>query len=129
VHHVELPNLEVSSFNPFHQVRSDIAGDDVTRRPDALRKPLRKRAIPSADLEAMPARGHARHQQMKAARRIEQIRHQPQPVAFALEVVLPNIHGHGLRISVIADWRSRSAHALAASRYRGREELGGGFKR
>jgi hypothetical protein len=63
-------------------------------RSDALRQPLRQRAVAGADLQAMPARRDARLQQVKFARRVEQIRHQPQPVGFAPDIMLPNIFVH-----------------------------------
>jgi hypothetical protein len=59
-----------------------------------LREPLRHRAVAGTDLQAMPTGGNARLQQVKLARRVEQVRHQPQPVGFAPKIMLPHIFGH-----------------------------------
>jgi len=63
--------------------------------PDALREPLRERAVARADFQAMPTRRNADALEMKTARRVEQIRHQAEPVAFAFQIVLPDVLGHG----------------------------------
>ena len=82
VHDVEFAHGEIAA-DPVHQIGADVGGDDVSGGSDALREPPRQRTIARADLQAMPARRNARAQQMKPARRVEQVRHQPQPVGFA----------------------------------------------
>jgi len=95
IHDIECANLKIAARNPVHQVGMDVGRNHMAGRTDLLRKPLRQRTVARADLEASPPRRHARPQQMKPARRIEHVRHQPQPVALALKIMLPDIGGHG----------------------------------
>jgi hypothetical protein len=49
----------------------------------------------------MPRRANASLHEMKLARWIEQVRHEPQSVSFALEIVVPDILSHdSLRLCI-----------------------------
>ena len=40
LHYVKFPNLQIAACNPFHQIGTDVAGNDMPSGSDALRKPL-----------------------------------------------------------------------------------------
>ena len=77
-HDIEFPHFEIAAGNPVHQIGPDVRGNDSTNRSDALREPLRQRAVAGTDRQAMPPGRNARLQQVKLARGVEQVRHQPQ---------------------------------------------------
>ena len=67
VYDVDFADFEITAGDPLHQIGPDIGGNDMTGPSDALREPLRKRAVAGADLQAMPTRRDARLQQVKLA--------------------------------------------------------------
>jgi hypothetical protein len=40
VHYVKFANFQIATRNPFHQIGTDVAGDDMPGGSDALREPL-----------------------------------------------------------------------------------------
>jgi hypothetical protein len=72
----------------------EIDGDRLAAGPDALREPGGDRAVAAADLERPSARTHAEGLDVPAVHRVEQSRHQRQPDALTLEVVVEDVLGH-----------------------------------
>jgi hypothetical protein len=53
---VEFANFQILAFDPFHQIRANVARDDMHGGSHTLCAPLRQRAIARANLQATPSR-------------------------------------------------------------------------
>jgi hypothetical protein len=87
------PQLEIRCSH-VHERQVEIDGDRLTARADALSQPGGHRTVAATDLERPSPRGQAEGLYVSAMHRVEQLRHQCQPRALTLEVMVQDVLGH-----------------------------------
>ena len=103
---IKLPDFEVW-YNDAGDVASiDVAGNDMTAGRNPTGQPLRRRSIATINLEAAPPALKTKLLDMAAVQRVEQFRHQSQPLPLTSQVMRQNVLIHiGASLITVSSYR------------------------
>jgi hypothetical protein len=103
---IELPDFEVGYNEASDVARVNVGGNDMTAGRNPVGQPLRHRTVATSNLEAAPPGLKTKLLNMAAVQRVEQFRHQSQPLPLTSQVVRQNVLIHiGASLIVISGYR------------------------